>query len=295
MLSPELMRQFRRLQLKAKRAVQSLLEGRYHSAFRGTGLTFEEVRDYQPGDEIRSIDWNVTARMGSPFVKRFVEDRELTVMIVADLSGSAAFGSEMSTKRNVLAELVALVAFSAVSNQDRVGLIAGGTGVGRHLRPDRGPTHALRLLRDVFFFEPEDRRTDVKGLLDFLNRVYRRRAIVFLFSDFLDTGFEKALPLTGRAHDLIVVRVGDRREEELPDSGLVRLRDEETRRTLLVDTSDKRLRREFAARADHRRESLQKLTRAASADLVEVTTDGEHLDTLVRFFQARQRRLRRGG
>lgn len=296
MISPELMRQFRRLQLKAKRTVQSLLEGRYHSAFRGTGLTFEEVRAYQPGDDVRAIDWNVTARTGSPFVKRYVEERELTVLLVADVSGSLSFGSQLHPKRTVLGEVAALIAFSAVSNQDRVGLIAGGAKVERHVRPERGPTHALRILRDVLTYQPVDPGTSLDSLLDFTNRVYRRRAIVFLFSDFLQEpeGYESVFRLAGRAHDLIAIRVTDPREHTLPDAGLIRFDDGETGEQRLIDTSSQRLRDDFAYRAELRAEQIRKMARSCDADLVDVTTDGGHLEALIRFLQIRARRLRGG-
>ncbi|HEY8506595.1 MAG TPA: DUF58 domain-containing protein [Gemmataceae bacterium] len=294
MLSAELMRQFRRLQIRARRVVQSLLEGQYHSVFKGSGLSFEDVREYQPGDDVRSIDWNVTARIGHPFVKRFVEERELTVLLVADLSGSQRFGSALQSKRSVMGELAALIAFSAVSNNDRVGLIAGGDAVERFVPPGKGPRHTLRVLRDVLFFEPQSPGTSLRGLLDFLNRVQRRRAIVFLFSDFLDTGYENAFRIAGRFHDLIAVCVRDPREEELPDVGLVQLQDAETGRQWLADTADAKLRAAFAAQGRKRREDLRRLARSAQVDLIEAATDGGHFEALVRFFRMREHRQMRG-
>src|SRR6516162_1568255 len=258
MLPREVIRQVRRLQLKARRAVEDLLGGEYKSVFKGTGIAFEEVREYQPGDDIRAIDWNVTARMGHPFVKRFIEERERTVVLVVDCSASQQFGSGLRQKREVAAELAAVLAFSAVSNNDRVGLLQFTDKVERFVPPRKGTRHVLRLIRDVLFYEPVRRGTSLKGGLDFLNRVLRRRTIVFLLSDFLDEGFEPSFKRAGRRHDLIAVRISDPHEEELPAVGLLELEDAESGERLMLDT-----------------------------------TDGSHLDALIRFFRLRERRLRR--
>src|SRR5580698_4110965 len=202
MLPLEVLRQIRRLQLKARRAVEDLLGGEYHSVFKGTGIAFEEVREYQPGDDIRAIDWNVSARMGHPFVKRFIEERERTVLLAIDCSGSQRFGTGARQKREVAAELAAVLAFSAVSNNDRVGLIQFTDKVERFVPPRKGTRHVLRLIRDVLFFQPEHKGTALKTALDYLNRVQHRRAIVFLLSDFLDQGYDKPFQRTGRRHDL---------------------------------------------------------------------------------------------
>ncbi len=211
MLPREVIRQIRRLQLKARRAVEDLLGGEYHSVFKGTGIAFEEVREYQPGDDIRAIDWNVTARMGHPFIKRFIEERELTVMLVVDCSGSNQFGTRLQQKREVAAELAAVLAFSAISNNDKVGLIAFIDRVERFVPPRKGTRHVLRLIRDVLFYQPQHRGTSLAHALDYLNRVVHRRVIVFLLSDFLDSGYEKSLKRTGRRHDLVAVRIADPR------------------------------------------------------------------------------------
>src|SRR6516165_8875515 len=235
MLPQEILRQIRRLQLKARRAVENLLGGEYHSVFKGTGIAFEEVREYQPGDDIRSIDWNVTARMGHPFVKRFIEERELTLMLVVDCSGSLRFGSRSQQKREVAAEIAAVLAFSAVSNNDRVGLLQFTDRVERFVPPRKGTRHVLRLIRDVLFYEPVRRGTSLKVALDFLNRVLRRRTIVFLLSDFLDEDFGQALKRAGRRHDLVAIRIADPGEERLPAFGLLELEDAETGGRVLID------------------------------------------------------------
>jgi uncharacterized protein (DUF58 family) len=293
MLPREVIRQIRRLQLKARRAVEDLLGGEYHSVFKGTGIAFEEVREYQPGDDIRAIDWNVTARSGHPFVKRYIEERELTVMLVVDCSGSNQFGTRLQQKREVAAEIAAVLAFSAISNNDKVGLIAFTDEVERFVPPRKGTRHVLRLIRDVLFFQPKKRGTSLQNALDYLNKVMHRRVIVFLLSDFLDEGFEKSLKRSGRRHDLVAVRITDPREEELPPVGLLELEDAETGQRLLIDTASRAVREAFAGRARQRREALRALTRSARVDLIEVATDGSHLDALIRFFRLRERRLRR--
>src|SRR5436309_10070862 len=202
MLPREVLRQIRRLQLKARRAVEDLLGGEYHSVFKGSGIAFEEVREYQPGDDIRTIDWNVTARMGHPFIKRFVEERELTVVLLVDCSASHLFGTRLQQKREVAAELAAVLAFSAISNNDKVGLVAFTDRVERFVPPRKGTRHVLRLIRDVLFHQPRRTGTSLREGLDFLNRIQRRRAIVFLFSDFLDEGYELSFKRTARRHDL---------------------------------------------------------------------------------------------
>jgi uncharacterized protein (DUF58 family) len=293
MLPHEVIRQIRRLQLRARRAVEDLLGGEYHSVFKGMGIAFEEVREYQPGDDIRTIDWNVTARMGHPFIKRFVEERELTVMLLVDCSGSQQFGTRLQQKREVAAELAAVLAFSAISNNDRVGLIACTDRVERFVPPRKGTRHVLRLIRDVLFFQPEHQGTSLREGLEYLNRVLHRRAIVFLLSDFLDRDFERLLKRTGRRHDLIAIRLTDPREEELPAVGLLELEDAETGAHVLVDTNSQPVREGYALAARQRREALRQLARSARIDLVEVATDGSHLDALIRFFRLRERRLRR--
>lgn len=293
MLPREVIRQIRRLQLTARRAVEDLLGGEYHSVFKGAGLVFEEVRAYQPGDDIRTIDWNVTARMGHPFIKRFIEERELTVFLAVDCSGSQQFGTRIQQKREVAAELAAVLAFSAISNNDRVGLIQFTDRIERFLPPRKGTRHVLRLIRDVLFYQPERKGTSLRVGLDFLNRVLHRRTIVFLLSDFLDRGFESAFKRTGRRHDLIAIRISDPREEEMPAVGLLELEDAETGERLLLDTGNAAVRHAFHAAAEQRRAALVKLARQTRVDVIEVSTNGGHLDALIRFFRLRERRLRR--
>ena len=293
MLPREVIRQIRRLQLKARRAVEDLLGGEYHSVFKGAGIAFEDVRAYQPGDDIRAIDWNVTARMGQPFIKRFIEERELTVMLVVDCSGSNQFGTQSQQKREVAAELAAMIAFTAISNNDKVGLIQFTDRVERFVPPRKGSRHVLRLIRDVLYYQPQHRGTSIREGLDYVNRVLRRRAIIFLLSDFLDKGFERSFKRTGRRHDLIALRVSDPRESDMPAVGLLELEDAETGERLLLDTGSRAVRAAYAQTARLRQDSLRQTASAAGIDLVEISTDGGHLDALLRFFKLRERRLRR--
>jgi uncharacterized protein (DUF58 family) len=293
MLPREVVSRIRRLQIRAKRAVEDLLGGEYHSVFKGVGVAFEEVRAYQPGDDIRSIDWNVTARMGQPFVKRFVEERELTVMLVVDASRSQFFGTARYEKRDVIAELTALLAFSALSNNDRVGLIVFTDLIERFVPPRKGLRHVLRLMRDVLCWQPSRRGTSIHAALDYLNRILPRRAIVFLISDYCDLGYERTLKHTGRRHDLVAIQVSDPREANIPDAGLVQLEDAETGAAFLIDTHSPAVRAAYAREAGRRQEALRRLMRSAQVDLVEASTDGTHLQSLIRFFQLRERRLRR--
>jgi uncharacterized protein (DUF58 family) len=294
MLPADVLRQVRRLHLRARRLVQTLLGGEYHSAFKGAGLSFEEVREYQPGDDVRTIDWNVTARVGHPFIKRFVEERELTMLLVVDVSASQRFGTGLLTKRAAAAELAALLALCAVSNNDRVGLVGFTSEVERFVAPNKGPRHVLRLLRDILAFEPRKTGTDLGAALDYLVKVQRRRAIVFVLSDFHGTGHEKAFRRAARKHDLIAVRTSDPRERDWPAVGLVRVQDAETGEQLLVDTGDAGVRARFEARARDRAAAFTKLARGSQADVIEVGTDGNHFDALLGFFRKRDRRRRHG-
>jgi uncharacterized protein (DUF58 family) len=293
MLPRDVLRQIRLLQLRARRAVEDFLGGEYHSVFKGPGIAFEEVREYQPGDDVRSIDWNVTARMGHPFIKRFIEERELTVMLLVDASASQHFGTFSHEKRDVAAELAAILAFSAIGNNDKVGLITFTDVIERFVPPRKGLRHALRLIRDVLFFQPTHHSTSIRHALDYLNRVIRRRCIAFLISDFLDRDFDKALKHSGRRHDLVAVRIFDPKENELPPLGLLQMEGAENKKTVFVDSTNKKVREVFAARAKSRVEDLRRLAKSAKTDLIEVSTDGGHLDSLIRFFQMRERRLKR--
>jgi uncharacterized protein (DUF58 family) len=292
MLPLEIGRHVRRLQLRARRTVEALLGGAYSSAFKGAGLTFTDVRAYEPGDDVRAIDWKVTARLGEPYLKRFMEERELTVLFVVDGSASLDFGSQRLTKRAVIAELAAVLAFAALHNNDRVGLLVVTDGVEHHVPPRKGARHGQRLLRDILFFEPQRHGTDLRVGLDALMRSQRRRAVVFVFSDFADAGYERALRRVGRRHDLVAVCVRDALEDRLPAVGLLELSDAETGHAVLVDSSNRAVQVAHTAATAKSRTDLARAVRVADADLIEVSTDGEHLDQLIGFFRRRNRRRR---
>lgn len=293
MLPPGQSKQVRRIRILARRAVQTLLGGEYQSVFKGSGLSFDEVREYQPGDDIRTIDWNVTARMGSPFVKRYVEERELTVVLVADISGSMEFGTTGALKRGVMAEIAALIAFSAQANRDRVGLLAFAGDIELYLSANHGPRHALRIIREVLERPPSHPGTSIKKACDYLNEVLPRRSIVFFLGDWLGTGYEASFKLLSRKHDLIAVRVNDPREETLPNVGLLRVQDAETHQPLLIDTRQAEVREVFADQAAARKNDFNLLARATQTDVIDVDTRGHHLDELVRFFRVRSAKRRR--
>ena len=294
MISPELARQIRYIQIRARRAVDTVFGGEYASVFRGQGIEFQEVRDYQPGDEIRSIDWNVTARMGHPYVKRYVEERELTVLFVVDLSASGAFGSIAKSKTEVAAELTALLAFSAIRHNDRVGLIAFTGEVELFIPPKKGVTHVLRLVRELLFFEPAGTGTDIGAALRFVSRVQRRRATLFLVSDFLAADYEPELRLAAARHDLIAASIVDPHELSLPRAGLLDLQDAETGRRVLVDTSSRRVRADYERRGRERQEALTAQLRRLRVDQIRIHTDRSWTRDLVRFFKARERRAAGG-
>ena len=292
MLSREVLRQVRRLQLRARRAVEDPLGGAYRSVFKGTGIAFEEVREYQPGDEIRSIDWNVTARTGHPFIKRYIEERELTVFFLMDASASMSLGSADQTKRDVVAEIAALLALCAISNNDKVGLIQVTSKIEHFVPPRKGPRHALRLIRDLFVHAPNERATNLQAGFDFLNKILHRRALLFVFSDFLDVGYEQAMQRTARRHDVVAVKIRDPHEEAVPDVGLLEIQDAETGQAAWLNTSRAEFRLAFLEMNRKRQESFQQWTRAHHIDVLTASTAGQHLDELMRFFQMRERRLK---
>jgi uncharacterized protein (DUF58 family) len=287
----EVMQQIQRIHIRTRRTVNDLLAGQYESVFKGQGMVFHDVRAYVPGDDVRSIDWNVTARTGQPHVKVMVEEREQTVMLVVDASASKQFGSRTRLKSELAAELCAVLAYSAIKNQDKVGLLVFSDRVERFVRPQKGRKHVLRVIREILFFEPEGRGTNVSAALDYLNQVLPRHAIVFLVSDFMGAPFEASLRVTARKHDTIAVAVNDPREFELPDVGVIALRDAESGREVLADTGSRRLREAYAEQAWRRRSERTALMKRVRVDLIELRTDASYVDALHRFFRMRERRM----
>lgn len=292
MISPELAKKLRYIEIVTCKTVNESLAGEYHSVFKGQGIEFVEVREYQPGDEVRTIDWNVTARMGRPFVKKFVEERELTIMLLIDLSGSGAFGSRGQTKNEAASELCALLAFSAIKNNDKVGLVAFTDQVEKYIPPNKGPIHVMRIIRDLLCFNPCHRQTSIQAGIDYVMRVMLRRCVVFLVSDFLDANMEKPLRIMARRHDLIAVSMADEREMQLPRAGLVELEDAETGEIIQVDTGSAKIRNKYAQLGAARREQMKKLFDSAAIDHLEICAHGDNSRALAAFFHRRALRAR---
>lgn len=293
MLPAEILKKVRRIEIRTNRLVNESLAGEYHSVFKGRGMEFSEVREYQYGDDIRNIDWNVTSRMGHPYVKKHVEERELTVILLVDFSASGEFGTRRQFKREIEAELCALLAFSAIKNNDRVGLLAFTDRIEKFLPPKKGKDHVLRVIREVLYFRPRGRMTDLGQALQHMYRAITKRSVVFIVSDFLAEGFEQPLRVAARKHDLIAITVTDPREEDLPPIGLLHLEDAETGDRVFVDTSDRRTRERFRAWAAARRAAREALFRSVGIDALELFTDRAYDVPLVRFFHRRARRMRR--
>ena len=292
MTPKELAKKVRYIQIQTNRAVNDVLAGEYLSAFKGAGMEFEEVREYQPGDEVRSIDWNVTARQGRPYVKRFHEERELTVMFAVDMSGSGRFGSTNQTKNELSAELCALLSFSAVRGNDKVGMLLFTDKVERFIPPAKGVSHALRLIREVLGYQAEGNGTDIAAALDYLGRVIRRRCVVFLISDFQGTDFRRQLGVLSKRHDVIAVSVGDKLELSLPDVGLLELEDMETGELATIDTGSSAVRRAYSLLGAGRVHELQTMFRSLGVDQIDLQTGDDYAKKLVRFFKSRERRQR---
>ena len=295
MLPKEILRKIRRIEIQTRHLVNDVFSGEYHSVFKGRGMEFSEVREYQRGDSVRTIDWNVTARMGRPFVKKFVEERELTVILMVDASSSGEFGSCRKTKREIAAEISALLAFSAIKNNDRVGLIIFTDQVEKFVSPKKGTKHVLRVIRELLYFHPQGRGTDIAAALEYLNRLTRRRAVVFLISDFLTSGYERALRVINKRHDLVAITIIDPRELSLPKVGHVQLEDAETGESIMLDTSDRPLRQSFTEANARVTEERTRQFAAMNVDSVNIAldmTEEPYLAPLIQFFQMRAKKFR---
>jgi len=291
MIPEEILKKVRRIDIRTSHMVNDVLAGQYESVFKGQGMEFEEVREYQPGDEVRSIDWNVTARMGRPFVKKFVEERELTVMLVLDASSSLQFGSIKQFKGELAAELCAVLAFSAIKNNDKVGLIIFTDRIEKYVPPKKGRRHVLRVISEALSFQPQGRGTDIADALEYLNKVTIRRTVTFLISDFIATDYEKPLRIANKRHDIIAVTITDPRELELPKVGIIELEDAETDEKILVDTNIRRIREEYRSIALVRAQERQRILRSANVDGIDVFTDKPYIEPLLKFFRMRERRF----
>lgn len=292
MIPREVLQNIRRIQITTSRLVSDVFSGQYHSVFKGRGIEFDEVREYLPGDEIRSIDWNVTARMGHPYVKKFVEERELTVMLMVDVSGSSFFGTARHLKSQLAAEICSLLAFSAVRNNDKVGLILFSDRIEKFVPPRKGIRHVLRVVREVLYFKPQGKGTDIQGALEYLNKVMTRKAVTFIISDFYAPDFRKMLSVANKRHDVVAITITDPKEREFSDVGIITLDDPETGARVSVDTSDRVFRLAYRAAADERLRTRNEVFRAAKVDAIELSTDSPYAKSLFAFFRKRERRMR---
>jgi uncharacterized protein (DUF58 family) len=287
----EVLKKIRRIEIRTRRLVNDVLSGEYHSVFKGQGMEFDEVREYQPGDDIRNIDWNVTARMGTPYVKRFMEERELVVMFLLDVSASGRFGTGENTKLETAAEICALLAFSAIQNNDKVGAVVFSDSVERYIPPDKGRTHALHVVRELLFFEPEGRGTNIGEALSFLLRVLKRRAIVFVLSDFMSPDFARPMGLASKKFDLVALSIKDEREETLAGSGMIRIWDQERGVERVVDVGSRAARERFSAYVARRDAELDGLFKRYGVDRIDIDTQSDYVKPLSLFFRARAKRL----
>ncbi|MCD6309672.1 MAG: DUF58 domain-containing protein [Candidatus Eremiobacteraeota bacterium] len=291
MLPPGIAEKIRLIEIQSKKQVHEVFSGAYKSVFKGRGIEFFEVREYLPGDDVRLIDWNVTARMGRPYVKLFQEERQLTVMLMVDLSGSGRFGSGKISKNELACQVAAVFAFSALRNNDKVGMILFTDRIEKFVPPARGNSHVLSLIRDILLFKPEGRKTDIAGALRWFFRVQKKSAVVIILSDFLDEGYNKNLRLMDQHHDVIAIKIHDPRERDFPSIGLVRLEDAETGEVTLINTSDPGFRKEFARKTDEEEQTWQQAMKSARVDFISLSTDEDYIPKLVSFFKKRTLRM----
>jgi uncharacterized protein (DUF58 family) len=289
-LPPEILKKVKLLEISTRKLVNNLFAGEYHTAFKGQGMTFADFREYVPGDDVRTISWALTARAGKPYIKKFDEEREMTLMLVVDISGSSDFGSGEFFKGEVMVHLSALLAFSAIRNKDQVGLLLFSDQVEHFVPPGKGRGHVQRILRDLYYYKPKSRQTKFAPALQYLTGVLKKKSVVFIISDFLDEGFDSPLRLLGRKHDVVAVVVGDQAEKELPQVGVIELQDAETGEILTVDTSSRTFREYWQQARRQITEKRDKLLRQAQVDRVDISTNGNYADSMVAFFQSRRMR-----
>lgn len=292
MIPKEILKKVKRIEIQTRGLVNDVFSGEYHSVFKGRGMDFSEVREYQIGDDIRSIDWNVSARMGHPYVKVFEEERELTVMLLVDVSSSGNFGTFERMKGEIAIEICALLAFSAIKNNDKVGLIIFTDQIEKFVPPKKGKSHVLRVLRELLYHKPQGKATNIALALEYLSRVVNRRAVVFLVSDFISESYQKAMQIANRRHDLVAITITDPRETDLPDVGFIELEDAENGEVILLDTSDVRLRETFAASSSKTIKDRNRLLHSMNVDTIDVRTNISYIDPLIRFFRMRAKRYR---
>lgn len=291
MLPTEVLKKIRRIEIRTKKLVNDVFSGEYHSTFKGQGIEFEEVRQYEPGDDIRLIDWNVTARTGYPHIKKFKEERELSVVLMVDASSSGQFGTRDRFKSETAAEIGALLAFSAIRNNDKVGMIIFTDKIEKFVPLKKGRAHVLRLIREILYFKPQGVGTDIGGAMEYFNKVVKRKSVVFLISDFLSEGYNTPLQIANRKHDVIAIKISDPREMAFEDVGLIEFEDAETGEFYTIDTSSKEFRREFAARSEEDVENLKHEFRLIKLDFINIRTDKSYIIPLINFFRMRERKI----
>lgn len=287
METSEILKKVRQIEIKTRGLSNHIFSGQYHSAFKGRGMAFSEVREYQYGDDIRNIDWNVTARFSHPYVKIFDEERELTVALLIDVSGSNEFGTRLRLKEDLMTEIAAVLAFSAIQNNDKVGVIFFSDKVEKFMPPKKGLSHILRIIRELIDFKPESQKTDISGALKFLTNALKKRCTAFLISDFIDQGFEDALRIAGRKHDLVALQIYDQRDYLIPDMGLVKFYSKEENRSILVDTSSRSVRDHYAKQAKLRQEALEQSFRKSGVDFARIATGDDYVKPLLGLFRAK--------
>ncbi len=290
MNASSLLKKVRKIEIKSKGLSNHIFAGEYHTAFKGTGMAFSEVREYQSGDDIRSIDWNVTARYNTPFVKIFEEEREMTVMLLIDVSASGDFGTNKQYKKDLATEIAAVLAFSAIKNNDKVGVIFFSDRIEKFIIPKKGKSHILRIIREIVSLEPDSKGTDIAMALEYFNSVIKKRSICFLLSDFTSTPFSKPLKIASKKHDIVGVRVHDKRESEMPNIGLLPMQDMETDKLVYVDTSNKEIRLNYSKTRSQKIKELNKIFETNGVDLVQISTGEDYVKPLVNFFKRRGKR-----
>ena len=291
MISKEVLKNIRRIHIRTNHIVNDIFAGEYESAFRGRGMEFEEVREYAPGDDVRDIDWNVTARFGHPFVKVYREERELTIMLLVDVSSSCFFGTHRQLKQELAAEIASVLAFAATKSNDKVGLIIFSDHIEKFIPPKKGKNHVWAVIKSVLEHQPVSHKTDIAGALSYLNRVARRKAVAFLISDFIAADYDKPLRVAGKKHDLIPICITDPRELDLPKVGLVELQDAESGETMIIDSSDADFRTGYGLLARKRLQDRFDLFRASGIDAIDIRTDVPYIDPIMKFFRMREKRL----
>lgn len=292
MIPKEILKKVEQIEIQTRGLVNDVFSGEYHSVFKGRGMEFSEVREYQYGDDIRTIDWNVSARIGHPYVKVFEEERELTVMLLIDVSSSGEFGTVERMKGEIAVEICALLAFSAIKNNDKVGLIIFTDKIEKYVPPKKGKQHVLRVLRELLYFEPEGKKTNISVALEYLSNVVRKRSIVFLISDFISEDFSRALKIVNKKHDVVAVNITDPREKELPDVGFIELEDAENGEIITVDSTDSELRNLYYTYNRKQKEDRDRLFKSMNVDFIDISTDKSYIEPLIKFFRMRAKRFR---